>query len=452
MKIIIVGCGKVGTALARRLCEEGHHITVVDTDASRIQHITEQLDVMGVVGNGSSYLALSEAGADTADVLIAVTGSDELNLLCGMFARKEGHCSAIARVRNPAYVNEMDFIKAQLGISAAINPELASAREIIQLLKVPSARNVETFADGKVRLIKFDLEDDEKIAGVPLRDLPGHLNCDILICAVERSGDVIIPRGDFIFQKGDIVSFVATPEKANDFFLKLGLPTRPVSSVMIVGGSTIGYYLGKHLCEAGVSVKIVERSGARARWLAENLPKAIVIEGDGTNRQLLMSEGLAQTEALVALTNVDEENILLSLFAGKRSKGKIITKLNRLEFDDIVEGLDVGSVIFPKYITGDYMMQYVRALQNKAGSNVKTLYRILDDRVEALEFTVHEESDLTNVPLAKLKLKPNQLICCITRGNEVIIPRGGDTIQVGDSVIVVTLQKGLNDLGDILVR
>ena len=452
MKIIIVGCGKVGVALTRRLCEEGHDITVVDTDSSRIQSIVEHFDVMGVVGNGSSYLALSEAGAETADVLIAVTGSDELNLLCCMFAKKEGHCSVIARVRNPAYVREIDYIKNQLGISAVINPEFAAAREIAHLLKFPSALNVETFADGKVRLIKFSLDNIEKIADVPLRSLPSHLNCDILICAVERGKDVIIPRGDFTFQKGDIVSFVATPEKANDFFQKLGLPTHPVRSSLVVGGSTVGFYLAKHLSEAGVTVKMIEKNPAHARWLAEELPKVLIIEGDGTDRSLLLAEGLEHTESFVALTNVDEENILLSLFAKKHSKGKVAAKINRLEFDDILEGLDVGSVVFPKYITSDYILQYVRALHNKAGSNLKTLYRILDDRVEALEFTVQEESELTNVPLAKLRLKQNQLICCITRGEQVIIPRGGDTIQVGDTVIVVTLEKGLNDLVEILAR
>jgi len=452
MKIIIVGCGKVGVALTQRLCEEGHDITVVDTDASRIQHIIEEYDVMGVVGNGSSYLALSEAGAETADVLIAVTGSDELNLLCCMFARKEGHCSAIARVRNPAYVNELDFIKTQLGISAVINPELAAAREIVQLLKFPSALKVDTFADGKVRLIKFALDNCDKIAGVPLRDLPGHLNCDILICAVERGKDVIIPRGNFTFQQGDVVSFVATPEKANDFFQKIGLPTRSVRSSLIVGGSTIGFYLAKYLSEAGINVKLIERKPNHARQLAEELPKVLVIEGDGTDRQLLMSEGLEQTESFVSLTNVDEENILLSLFAKKHSKGKIATKVNRLEFDDILEGLDAGSVVYPKYITSDFILQHVRALQNKAGSNVKTLYRILDDRVEALEFTVQEESELTGVPLSKLRLKSNLLVCCITRGNQVIIPRGADTIQVNDTVIVVALEKGLADLSKILAQ
>jgi len=452
MKIVIVGCGKVGTALARRLCEEGHNITVVDTDAARIQQITEALDVLGVVGNGSSYLALAEAGMDTADVLIAVTGSDELNLLCCMFAKKEGHCQSVARVRNPAYANEMEYIKKTLGISAIINPELAAAREITELLKFPGARNIDTFADGKVGLIKFEVENDEKIAGVPLRELPTHLNCDILICAVERGGDVVIPRGDFMLQKGDIVSFIATQDKANDFFKKLNIPTEPVHSAMIVGGGTIGYYLAQNLIDMGVHVKIVESNLKHARELAENLPKAIIIEGDGTNRQLLMSEGLSLTEAFVALTNVDEENVLLSMFAKKHSNAKIATKVNRLEFDDILDGIDIGSVIYPKYITSDFMMQFVRALQNKAGSNIKTLYRILDDRVEALEFTVSEESEVTGKPLHQLRIKPNSLLCCISRNDKVIIPRGADSIQVGDSVIIISLEKGLSDVRDILVR
>ena len=452
MKIVIIGCGKVGTALARRLCEDGHNITVIDTDAVRIQQITEALDVLGVVGNGSSYLALSEAGVENTDVLIAVTGSDELNLLCCMFAKKVGHCQAVARVRNPAYANEMEYIKKTLGISAIINPELAAAREITELLKFPGARNIDHFADGKVGLIKFELENDSKIAGVSLRDLPTHLNCDILICAVERGGDVIIPRGGFMLQKGDVVSFIATQDKAIDFFKKLGIPTEPVRSALIVGGGTIGYYLAQNLIKLGVHVKIVENNLKHARELVENLPQAIIIEGDGTNRQLLMSEGLPMTEAFVALTNVDEENVILSMFAKKHSSAKIATKINRLEFDDILDSVDIGSVVYPKYITCDFMMQFVRALKNKAGSNIKTLYRILDDRVEALEFTVSEESEVTGKPLAQLRIKPNSLLCCITRDEKVIIPRGADTIQVGDSVIVVSLEKGLSDVQDILVR
>ena len=452
MEIVLVGCGKVGAALVRRLSEEGHNITVIDSNESRIQEIVEKYDVLGVVGNGSSISALSEANLETADVLIAVTGSDELNLLCCMFAKKAGHCHAIARVRSPHYVNEIDFIKQQLDISTVINPELATAREITSLLRFPGAQNIETFAGGRVQLIKFELEEDKVLCNIPLRDLPAHLNCDILICAVERGGDVIIPRGDFTFRKGDIVSVVATPEKAMDFFSKLGLPTRQVRNTMIIGGGTIGYYLAKKLSELGIAVKVFERSPERAAWLAENLDKAMIIRGDGTDRKLLLAEGLAQTESFVSLTNVDEENILLGMFAKKHSKGKVATKLNRLEFDDIMDGLNMDSVVYPKYITADYILQYVRALQNAAGSNIKTLYRILDNRVEALEFAVQEASPLTDVPLYKLRLKSNVLVCCITRGDQVIIPRGGDTIQVGDSVIIVTLEKGLRDIRDILVR
>ena len=452
MEIVLVGCGKVGTALVRRLSEEGHNITVIDSNESRIQEIVEKYDVLGVVGNGSSISALSEANMETADVLIAVTGSDELNLLCCMFAKKAGHCHAIARVRSPHYVNEIDFIKQQLDISTVINPELATAREITSLLRFPGAQNIETFAGGRVQLIKFELEEDKVLCNIPLRDLPAHLNCDILICAVERGRDVIIPRGDFTFRKGDIVSFVATPEKAMDFFSKLGLPTRQVRNTMIIGGGTIGYYLAKKLSELGIAVKVFERNAERAAWLAENLDKAMIIRGDGTDRKLLLAEGLAQTESFVSLTNVDEENILLGMFAKKYSKGKVATKLNRLEFDDIMDGLNMDSVVYPKYITADFILQYVRALQNAAGSNIKTLYRILDNRVEALEFAVQEASPLTDVPLYKLRLKSNVLVCCITRGNQVIIPRGGDTIQVGDSVIIVTLEKGLRDIRDILVR
>ena len=336
MKIILVGCGKVGTALARQLSEEGHNVTIIDTNKARVEHISESYDVMGITGNGSSITTLSEAGIEEADVFIAVTGSDELNLLCCMFAKKAGHCHAIARVRNPSYSHELDFIKKQIGISAIINPEMAAAREISHLLRFPGASKIDTFAEGRVRLIKFTLTE------------------------------------------------------------------------------------AQILCE------------------------------DGSNREFLLSEGLTSTEAFVALTNIDEENVLLTLFAKKHSNGKLVTKINRLEFDDILAGLDLGSIVYPKYMTCDYIVQYVRALQNEAGSNIKTLYRILDDRVEALEFTVHEKSRATGVPLSQLHLKKNLLLCCITRGNEIKIPRGGDEIQVGDNVIVVTLEHGLHDLRDIV--
>ena len=452
MDIILVGCGKVGSALAQQLSNEGHSIVVIDTNPDKIRVITEELDVMGIVGNGSSIAVLSEAGMEGADVLIAVTGSDELNLLCCMFAKKAGHCHAIARVRNPLYSHELEFIKQQLGISTIINPELTTAREISRLLRFPAASKIDTFAEGRVRLIKFELKDEHGLNGMPVRDIPNRLGCDILICAVERGNDVCIPDGSFTLQSGDTVSFLATHEKATAFFARLHLPTRPVRSAMIVGGGTIGYYLAKDLLAHSIPVRIIEQDLARCERLATDLPGATVLHGDGTDRQFLQSEGLSITESFVALTNMDEENVLLSLYAKKHSKAKLVAKVNRLDFDDILAGLDLGSVVYPKYMVCDFVIQYVRALQNEAGSNIKTMYRILDDRVEALEFTVHEESATTANTLANLRLKRNLLVCCITRGNEVIIPRGGDRIRVGDSVIAVTLERGLHDVRDILAR
>ena len=450
MKIILVGGGKVGTALARQLSEEDHNVTIVDTNKARVEHLTESYDVLGIVGNGSSITTLAEAGIEDADVFIAVTGSDELNLLCCMFAKKAGHCHAIARVRNPSYSHELDFIKKQIGISAIINPEMAAAKEISHLLRFPGASKIDTFADGRVRLIKFALTAEQGLDGVAIREIPTRLKSDILVCAVERSGGVIIPNGNFVLQNGDQVTFLATQEKAHEFFQRIHLPVRPVRNAFIVGGGAIAFYLSQELLENHVRVRIVERDPARCMELAEQLPGAQILNEDGSNREFLLSEGMESTEAFVALTNIDEENVLLTLFAKKHSKGKLVTKVNRLEFDDILAGLDLGSVVYPKYMTCDYIVQYVRALQNEAGSNIKTLYRILDDRVEALEFTVHEESAATGVSLSQLHLKKNLLLCCITRGHQILIPRGGDQIQVGDNVIVVTLEHGLHDLRDIL--
>lgn len=452
MNITIVGCGKVGAALATKLIDEGHNITVIDINSERIQHITDELDVLGIVGNGSSNAILSEAATDKSDVFIAVTGSDELNLLCCLFAKKAGKCHAIARVRNPIYGTEIDFIRKQLGFSAIINPELATAREISRILRVPAAANVDTFADGRVYLVKFQLNNVQKIESMALKDIPSKLGCDVLICAVEREEGIVIPTGDFKFKNGDVVTFVSTREKVLEFFKKLDLPTKQVKNTLIVGGGTIGYYLAKDLIEHNIKVSIVEQDVKRCDELAELLPEATILHGDGTDKKLLLSEGLPSSEAFVPLTNLDEENVLLSLFAKEYSAGKIVTKINRLEFDDILENLDMGSVIYPKYLTCDFILQYIRALQNESGNNIKTLYHILHDSVEAIEFTVHEESDITDIPLYKLKLKKNLLICCITRGEKIIVPRGNDEIKVGDSVIVVTLQKGLNDIRDIAVR
>ncbi len=449
MKIIIIGCGKVGSTLAEELCEENHELTVIDKNPQKIQQLSENIDVMGSCGNGSSIQVLSEAGVEEADILIAVTGSDELNLLCCLIAKKVSQCHTIARVRNPVYHKEVHFIKKSLGISMIINPEFAAAMEISRLLRFPSAIKLDTFSKGRVELLKFKLLPEFKLGGMTVADVMDKLRCDVLICGVERGGQVFIPSGDFALENQDLVSVIASPKNSNLFFKKIGVHTHQVKNALVVGGGTLGYYLAVVLSDMRIKVSLIEQKRERCEELSEILPAVTVICGDGTDKKLLMEEGLIHAESFVTLTNMDEENILLSLFAKKVSQAKIVTKVNRLAFDDIVDGLDLGSVIHPKYITADYILQYVRAMGNSIGSNVETLYHILDGRAEALEFAVREKSAVTGVPLSELNLKDNLLIACINRNGVIHIPRGQDTIQPGDTVIVVTTVRGLNDLTDI---
>ncbi len=450
MEIIIVGCGKVGSALADRLSSEGHSVTMVDTNADKIAKITEEHDIMGVSGNGSSIGVLAEAGMENADVFIAVTGSDELNLLCCVFAKKVSDCRAIARVRNPIYRTELDFIKKQLGIAAIINPEKATADEISKILRFPAADKIDTFAEGRVQLLKFDMANAKELCKMSLRELAPRFAGEMLVCAVERDGEVFIPRGDFVFSESDFITVLSTPERAKKFFHSLDLPTKPAKNALIVGCGSIGYYLAKDLIGNNVDVRIIDHSPKRCDELAELLPEATVICGDGTDRQLLTEAGLETCEAFVTLTNMDEENVITTLFATKNSRAKTVTKVTRLEFDDIIAGMDIGSVVYPKYITCDEILKYVRSMNRESKSNLKALYHILDGNVEALEFKVLDESAATGVELSQLKLRKNLLVCCISRNNKVIIPSGNDKIMVGDNVIVVTAEAGLSDIADIV--
>lgn len=452
MKIIIVGCGKIGITLAEQLSSEHHDLVVIDTNPQKIQQLSESIDVMGIVDNGASINVLSDAGIEDAHLLIAVTGSDELNLLCCVIAKKVSKCHTIARVRNPLYNKERNFIRKSLGITMIINPELASAIEISRLLRFPSAIELDTFAKGRVELLKFKLLPEFRLSGMSVMEIVDKLRCNVLICGVERGEEVFIPSGNFILQDNDLISIMASPKNSASFFKKVGIHTHQVKNALIVGGGTLGYYLAALLIDLKIKVRIVENNQERCQQLSELLPEATVICGDGTDKKLLLQEGLTQTESFITLTNMDEENIFLSLFAKKNSKAKLITKVNRIAFDDIIDGLDIGSVIYPKYITADYILQYVRAMENSLSSNVETLYHILDNQAEALEFSVKEASSVTDIPLSQLNLKENLLIACINRNGSIQIPRGQDTIQVGDTVIIVTSVKGLRDLKDILKK
>lgn len=450
MKIIILGSGKVGRTLAEQLSNEGHNIVMVDIIAKKVQDISEDADIMGVLGNASSINTLLDAGIETADILIAVTGSDELNLLCCLIAKKVSKCHTIARVRNPVYGKEIGFIKERLGISMIINPEQAAAIEISRLLRFPSAIKIDTFAKGRVELLKFKVKPEFHLDQMTVMEVAERYKNSILICAVERGDEVYIPSGNFVLKDNDIISIIASPVNSALFFKRIGIHTHQVKSTMIVGGSTLSYYLAKLLLAMKIRVLIVEANKDRCEQLSELLPDATIINGDGTDKNLLLEEGLSRVESFVTLTNLDEENILLALFAKKNSNAKLVSKVNRIAFDDIIEGLDIGSVIYPKYLTADYILQYVRAMQNSIGSNVETLYQILDNKAEALEFSVHEDCPFLNTPLADLDIRNNLLITCINRNGKITIPRGQDSIQLGDTVIVVTTVKGLHDIKDIL--
>ena len=450
MQVIIVGCGKVGRNLAEQLQAEDIDITLVDVIADKINDLCENIDAMGIVGNGASINTLMEAGVDTADILIAVTASDELNLLCCLIAQKTGHCQTIARVRNPVYSKEIGFIQERLGVTMIINPELAAAQEISRLLRFPSAIKIDTFARGRVELLKFKVLPEFELDGMPVSQITDKYRCDVLFCAIESKTTLSIPGGDHLVHNGDFISIIATPKNTALFFKKIGLKTHQVKNTLIIGGGTISYYLAKALSDLKISVKIIDKNKERCEELSEMLPNATIICGDGTDRALLMEEGLSTVESFVTLTNMDEENIFLSLSAKNMTQAKLIAKVNRLPYKDVIDELDIGSVIYPKYITSDSILRYVRAMQNTIGSNVETLYHVLDNQAEALEFIIRDNSPVVGIPLSKLNLKNNLLVCCLTREGTVRIPRGQDSIQIGDNVIIVTTHKGLRDIRDIL--
>ncbi|MCM1363772.1 MAG: Trk system potassium transporter TrkA [Faecalibacterium sp.] len=451
MNIIIVGCGKVGSALAEQLDAEGHDITVIDTNPDAIRRVTDVADVMGIEGNGLVHMIQEEAGIKYADMFIAMTASDEMNLLCCLIAKKASSCRTIARVRNPDFISERGFIKEKLGISMIINPELEAASEMARLFSIPSAIEVDTFARGRIELLKTKLPEWSPIVGKQIKDALGKLSGKMLICAIERDSQVIIPTGDTYLNAGDKISFVTTHKARSSFFKKAGIDNDHIKSIIIVGGGKITYYLVKKLSDYGFKVKIIEKDRKHCEYLNSIFPSnVVIINGDGSDQRLLHEEGISSADGFASITDIDEENIMLSLYVGSNYKAKTVTKINKLNFEGIIDRLTIGSVIYPKNITAEMIISYVRALENTTGSNVQTLYNIVGGRAQALEFNVRSQSAVVGVPLCNLKLRDNLLLCCISRGGKIIVPSGQDVIQIGDTVVVVTTSKGLNDLKDIL--
>lgn len=450
LKIIIVGCGKVGANLVDQLSKEGHDITVIDKKAEKIQDITNIYDVMGLVGNGASYSTQMEAGIEETDLIIAVTDSDELNLLCCTVAKRVGKCAAIVRVRTPDYSEETGYLREQLGLALIINPELEAAREVARILYLPTALEVNSFAHGQAELVKFKVPEGNLLNGLSLAYLGKNITNDILICAVERNGEVYMPNGDFVLQSGDVVSFVSERHIARDFLKQIGLATRQVKDTMIIGASKAAYYLAKELLNMGISVKIIEKEKENCESLSVKLPKAIIINGDGTDPDILKEEGIETVQSFIPLTGIDEENIMLTLYAKQVSKAKVVTKINRVNYKQVINNLDLGSLVYPKYITSEAIIAYVRAKKNSMGSNIETLYHMFDSRVEAIEFIVEENSKVSGVPIKDLKLKKDVLISFINHNGHIIIPTGNDEIEDGDTVMIVTKNTGFTGIDDIV--
>lgn len=451
MKIIVLGAGKVGKTLIKHMSNEDHDIIVVDQNATKVEEVVNQFDVIGVVGNGGSYDILMEAGAQDANLIICVTTSDELNILAGLMAKKMGTKHTIARVRNPDYSSQRDFMRNQLGFSMIVNPELEAASEIRRVLSFPSAVKVDTFSRGKVELAEFFVEDHSRLNGVELSQLYKITKTNILVCALSHNEDVIIPDGNYVIKPGDHLYITGTHRDLSRFCLDIGVITTRIKNVIIVGGGKIAYYLSKQLSTQGIKVKIIEKDKNRCQVLAEKLPYVTIIHGDGSDDELLNEEGIENTDAVLALTGLDEENIVLSLSAKSLYHKKTIAKVTRMNYAGLSDVLKVDSIVAPKKIVASQIIRYVRAKMNKDNdSSVKTLYKIVDGEVEAIEFKVTEQFKYLHKTLNEMKIKEHVLVAAIIRENEVIVPKGNTTMELNDYVIIVSRGEIMKSLNDIL--
>ncbi|MBQ7955449.1 MAG: Trk system potassium transporter TrkA [Lachnospiraceae bacterium] len=452
MKIIIVGCGKVGYTLVEQLSAEGHNIIAIDENMEKLTAVTNNFDVIGIEGNGVSYEILKEADIKGTDLLIAVTGSDEHNLLCCMIAKKAGNCKTIARVRNPIYHNDVEYLKNEFGLAMIINPESALAQEMSQIVRFPFAQKIDSFANGHINLVHFRVDTDSVLVGRSLQDIRLSLKSQMLVCLVNRDGEVTIPRGEFVIQAGDVLGVVAERAKVNTYFKQLAISTTRAKDVIILGGGKTSYYLAKILLKNGQNVKIIEIDRERCEELCERLPKATIIHGDATDHNLLLQEGLEDADVVVSMTNLDEENILLSMFCQSNSNAKTITKVNRVNFSGILDQLSLDSVLYPRLITADYITKFVRSASNSLNNDVENFYKLAEGQAEALEFSVKDDSLVTGTALQQLRIRKNTLICCIYRDGQVIIPSGQDCIMPGDTVVIILKDYKINNLDEILER
>lgn len=452
MKIVIIGDGKVGYKLAKQLSAENYDVVMIDSNERKLRSAIDRLDIFCVTGDGGSVAVQKEADVPHADLVIACTSTDECNMLSCLIARRLGAKHTIARVRNPIYYQQIDILKEDLHLSMAVNPELAVAGEIARLLLFPDASKIETFVKGRVELIEFPLCQESKLIGMSLADMYNKFQIKILVCAVERGDDVFIPDGEYVMRAGDRLHIAASHVDIEMFFKLWGQRKNKIKKVIICGGGRVSYYLATQLCKLGMQIKIIEKIEEKCENLCQLLPKATVINGDATDHDLLMEEGIQEADAMIALTGMDEENIIMSLFGKSQGVSKIIVKVNEDRRARMIAEFGLDSIVSAKTATADAILSYVRARKNSQGSaNVETMYQLIDGKVEALEFVVKAKTMYTDIPLKDLSLKANNLIACIARKRKIIIPNGDDCIQVGDNVIIITMEKQIQDIQDILV-
>ena len=451
MYIIIVGLGKLGSTLTKQLSTEGHDIVVVDPDNSVVSSTVDAYDVMGICGNGATYEVLKEAGAAKAKLIIAATGSDELNILCCLFAKHMGTENTIARVRNPDYAGQSQFLRNDLGISMTVNPEYETANEISRIIRFPSAANLDSFAGGRVEIARVRIHSDNPLCNMPIHEMRKKTKAKVIICAVQRNESVFIPSGDFVLHCDDVISITGTRAELSSFMKQTGVYKQKIKNVMIVGGGRIAYYLAKLLSDTGRNIKLIELKDERCRHMSDMLDDVTVIHGDGTDQDILEEQCIDGQDALIALTGIDEENIIVSMYAESKGVNKVITKVNRHSYS-ILNDIGLETVVSPQIVAGNLVTRYVRALHNSAGnSQIQTLYKLVGGKVEAAEFIVPEDAGYLNIPFKELELMPNLLIGCIIRNGKIIFPGGDDVMKANDSVIVVTAGRIIEDLHDIFM-
>ncbi|MBR3504763.1 MAG: Trk system potassium transporter TrkA [Clostridia bacterium] len=447
MNIIIVSDGQVGYTLAEYLSRDGHDITLVDKSRRALQKASETLDVLCVLGSGANLRTLIEAGAEAADIIIAATTNDELNMVSCLAAKQLGAKYAIARVRDPEYTESLTLLQDKLDIDQAINPERATAQEISRLMRFPFAINVESFAHGRVEMVEFRVEKSDRIDSVPLSHLHGRYP-HVQFNAVLREGEAIIPGGGFEIHIGDRLYVTGDRVSVTAFFKQLGRDTQRAKNAILIGGGHVSYYLAKTMAGMGIHLKIVEVNEEKCKSLSETLDNAVVINGDGTDRELLESENIRDHDALICLTDRDEENLVTGLYGVRLGMRKVIVKINRLETMDIIGDMGIDSVVSPKLATANVILRAVRARSHSQSSVIEKVYPLLANQAEAYEFVALSGGSYLNIPLNRLSLKRGVLVSMIVRGRQIIIPFGSDHIEAGDTVILTALAGTMVDLKD----